>query len=344
MDIKKVIEGSNNIGILTKRNANNDAVGASLALFFMLQSIGKKACFPSKKIPKELLDFLKSRGGKKFQVSFDDEISEVYYEKKGKGIILYLEPKDKNAQDDKFSCKIISEENFFSPEYDILFVLGIEDFKEVEDLLENNKQLSNCTIINIDKNLNNQNYGEINIIDENQSLSQTIACLLKDFGEYNNRDALNFLLYGLAFSGKKTNNRKKVSTVKWILKNGGDLSLFSGSIENNKLLEIVLKNLTFEGDVYISSISKKDFLESNTSSKNLSFSVERLKNFLNISSFFFLWEEKNIIKALIYSDRKYIVQRISMYFKGFFKERGGIFSIEENSIERAKYKLLSYLK
>ncbi|MFA5755182.1 MAG: hypothetical protein WC909_02360 [Candidatus Paceibacterota bacterium] len=344
MDIRKILEGSNNIGILTKKNANNDAIGASLALFFTLQSIGKKACFPSKRIPGELLDFLKKKGGKKFQVTFDDEISEVYYEKKGKGIVLYLEPKDRNAKDEKFSCKIISGENFVSSDYDILFTLGVEDFKEVENLLGEDEQLSNCTIINIDKSLNNQNYGEVNIIKESQSLSQTVACLLKELGEYNNRDALNFLLYGLAFSGKKTDNIKKVSTVKWILKNGGDLSLFSGSFEDNKLLEIVLKNITLEEDVYFSFVSRGDFLESNTNSKNLGFTVEKLKNFLNIPSFFVLWEDKNIIKGLLYSDKKYLIEKTHIFFKGSFKEKGGIFLTGETTINKAKNKLLSYLK
>ena len=46
MDIKEAINGIENIGILTKKNANIDAIGASLALFFALRSMGKHVFLP----------------------------------------------------------------------------------------------------------------------------------------------------------------------------------------------------------------------------------------------------------------------------------------------------------
>ena len=136
MDIKETLNGIENIGILTKKNANNDAIGASLALFFALRGAGKKPCFPSKNLPNEIIEFTKKKSGKQFQVTFNEEISEVYYEKKGQGLVLYLTPKDKTINDESFSCKVVSGESFFSSEYDVLFTVGIDDFKEVEDLCD----------------------------------------------------------------------------------------------------------------------------------------------------------------------------------------------------------------
>lgn len=346
MDIKETLSGVKNIGILTKKSANNDAIGASLALFFALRGAGKKICLPSKNVPKEILSFIKKRNGKQFQVTFDEEVSEVYYEKKGKGIVLYLTPKDKDVNNEKFSCKIISGDDFFSSDYDILFTIGVDDFKEVEELCDPD-QLFSCTIINIDNNLNNQNYGEINIIKEEQSLSQTIACLLKDIDEYTNKEADSFLLYGLAFSNKKTDNNKKFNTIKWLLRNGGDFSLFSGDNQKNKLLEIILKNLVLEKDIYISTVSESDFANSDTTSKDLGFITEKLKNFLNIPSFFILWESRTSplsVKGLFYTHKKYIVNKMNDGFKGIYKEKGGIFLTEEDQINIAKEKILSYLK
>ncbi|MFA5228151.1 MAG: hypothetical protein WC446_00035 [Candidatus Paceibacterota bacterium] len=345
MDIKEILKKSDRIGILTKKNANNDAIGASLALFFALREAGKKACFPSKNIPEEIFSFAKNEENKKFQISFNEDVSEVYYEKKEKGIVIYLTPKDKNIDDERFSCKIISKNNFFSSEYDILVTIGIDDFKEVENLCGPD-ELFNCTIINIDNKTDNQNYGEINIIKVDQSLSQTIACLLKDIEEYKNQEANNFLLYGLAFSNKKTDNDKKINTIKWLLKNGGNLSLFSKEQEKNKLLEIVLKNLDCKKNIYISTVSESEFDDSKTTSKSLGLVVEKLKNFLNISSFFILWETKSsisTIKGLFYTNKKYIVNKINNNFEGSYKEKGGIFLTEEYKINIAKEKIISYL-
>jgi len=345
MDIKETLSGVENIGILTKKNANNDAIGASLALFFALRGANKKTCFPSNNLPEEIIEFAKKKNKKQFQVTFNEEVSEVYYEKKDKGLVLYLTPKDKTVNDDSFSCRVVSGENFFSSEYDLLFTIGIDDFKEVEDLC-NPDQLFNCTIINIDNNLNNQNYGEINIIKENQSISQTVACLLKEIDEYTNKEADSFLLYGLSFSNKKTDNEKKISTIKWLLKNGGDLSLFSGDPQKNKLLEVILKNLGYANSTYISTVSEGDFEKSKTTSKDLGFVTEKLKNFLNIPSFFILWESRTSplsVKGLFYTNKKYIVNKMNNGFKGIYKEKGGIFLTEEIKINVAKEKILSYL-
>jgi len=345
MDIKETLNGIENIGILTKKNANNDAIGASLALFFALRGAGKKPCFPSKNLPNEIIEFTKKKSGKQFQVTFNEEISEVYYEKKGQGLVLYLTPKDKTINDESFSCKVVSGESFFSSEYDVLFTVGIDDFKEVEDLCDAD-QLFNCTIINIDNNLSNQNYGEINIIKDDQSLSQIIACLLKEINEYTNKEADSFLLYGLSFSNKKNDNEKKISTIKWLLKNGGDLSLLSGDAQKNKLLEIILNNLIYKNETYISTVLESDFETSKTTSKDLGFITEKLKNFLNIPSFFILWESRTSplsVKGLFYTNKKYIVNKMNDGFKGIYKEKGGIFLADEEKINIAKEKILSYL-
>ncbi len=346
INIKNILENANNIGILTKDNANDDAIGAALALFFALKSNNKNVFFPTCDISPKIESFIKTKNQKKFQISFEGEVSEVYYEKKDKGITLYLTPKDKNVGDEKFSYKIISEDKYLENQnnYDILFTLGIENFQDIEILCkESADQLYASTIINIDNNLNNQNYGEINIIKENQGISQSIACILKELEQYRNKQANSFLLYGLSFSNKKADNNKKIKTIKWLLKNGGDLNVFSKEGGISKLLEIVLKNLICKNDIYISTISSNDFKKSKTTSKDLGTITDKLKNFLNLSSFFILWESDPKIKGLIYSDKKHLIEKMTSCFDGTYKEKGGIFLIDENNLDKAKEKLLLFL-
>lgn len=353
--LKNSIENARNIGILTKINANDDAIGATLALFFALKSTNKKVFFPVEKIPGKIVDLLKNKEQKKFHISFKEDVSEIYYEKKDNGIDLYLTPKNGEADDESFSYKIITGTEYLlsgaSSDYDVLLTVGIEEFQEVETLCANNlDQLYACTVINIDNDLNNQNYGEINLVEDEQSLSQKISCLLKALGqEYMNKDVANFLLYGLTSSQKNIKNKKNIPTIKWLFKHGGDLNLIDSGSPQTKLLEIALKNINYieEENIYTSSLSENNLLENGATSKDLAFVVEKIKNFFKIPSFLLLWESRTSplsVKGIFYSDRKVLVEKIINSFKGVSKGNGTLFLTEQISINLAKDKVLSCLK
>ncbi|NCB09815.1 MAG: hypothetical protein EOM73_16855, partial [Bacteroidia bacterium] len=261
---KNSIENANNIGILTKINASDDAIGATLALFFALKNNGKKVFFPCS-VPEKITGLLDNKGKKRLRITFKDDVSEVYYEKRGDGIDIYLTPKNGKADESRFSYKIISgtgsplEE---SPTYDLLLTVGIEEFGEVESLCADNlDQLYSCTVINTDTDLNNQNYGEINLIDDAQAISQKVSCLIKEFGtEYMNKNVADFLLYGLTASNKNVKNRKNIPTIRWLFRHGGSLNVIESSDSPQmKLLELALKNINYIEDknVYVSSLSEK---------------------------------------------------------------------------------------
>lgn len=353
--LKNSIENASNIGILTKINANDDAIGATLALFFALKNINKRAFFPVAEIPRNISELLKNKEQKKFRITFKEDISEVYYEKKDNGIDLYLTPKNGEANGENFSYKIISGAEYLTsdspPAYDILITVGIEEFGEVEKICENSlDQLYACTVVNIDNDLNNQNYGEINFVEDEQSLSQKISCLLKGLGhEYLNKDVANFLLYGLTSSQKNVKNKKNIPTIKWLFKHGGDLKLHDSNSPQMRILELVLKNLSFEEDknIYVSTLSEKNMLDSGATSKDLAFVVEKIKNFFKIPSFLLLWESRTSplsVKGIFYSDQKLLVKKIASNFKGASKGSGALFLTEEPSISTAKDKIFSCLK
>lgn len=355
LSLKNSIENAKNIGILTKTNASDDAIGATLALFFALKNTNKKIFFPIEKIPEKIANLTKSKEHKKFHISFKEDVSEVYYEKKDNGIDLYLTPKNGEAGSENFSYKIISGMDHLlsdaSPNYDILITIGIEEFHEVENMLNNSlDQLYACTVINIDTDLNNQNYGELNFVDDGQSLSQKVSCILKDMGsEYLNKDVASFLLYGLTSSSKNTKNKKNLSTIKWLLEHGGNINLLESSAPQNKILELVLESINFVEDenIYVSTLSEKNMIDSNANSKDLAFAVEKIKNFFKIPSFLLLWESRTSplsVKGIFYSDNKSSVEKITNNFRGVSKGNGALFLTEETSISTAKNKIFSCLK
>ena len=353
LKIKNSIENGKNIGILTKINASDDATGATLALFFALRKINKKVFFPLEEIPDKVYEIIKGKEQKKFHISFKEDVSEVYYEKNNKGIDLYLTPKNGDIDNESYSCKIISgSESLISDfPYDVLITIGIQEFQEVEGMCENNlDQLYGCTVINIDNDLNNQNYGEVNLVEDGQSLSQAISCLIKSLGqEYLNSESANFLLYGLTTSPKNVYNKKNIPTIKWLFKKGGNLGLISRNDPKIKILEFALNSLTFSEaeNIYISALSEKNILDSNATSKDFPFVIEKIKNFFKIPSFLLLWESRTSplsVKGIFYSENKSDVLKITNTFKGVSKNNGAMFLTEESSINLAKDKILSCLK
>ena len=353
LKIKNSIESGKNIGILTKINASDDAIGATLALFFALKKMDKKIFFPLNEVPDKVYDLLKEKEQKKFHISFKEDVSEVYYEKNSKGIDLYLTPKAGDIDNESYSCKIISgtESLLSDSPYDILITIGIQEFQEVEQLCADNLDLLyGCTVINIDNDLSNQNYGEINLVEDGQSLSQEISCLIKALGqEYMNSESASLLLYGLTISPKNVYNKKNIPTVKWLFKKGGNLNLISKSEPKVRILELVLSSLTFSEDenVYISTLSEKSLLDNNATSKDFPFAIERIKNFFKIPTFLLLWESRTSplsVKGIFYSDNKSEVVKIVNSFRGVSKNNGAMFLTEESSINLAKDKILSCLK
>jgi nanoRNase/pAp phosphatase (c-di-AMP/oligoRNAs hydrolase) len=351
--LKNSIDSARNIGILTKINANDDATGTTLALFFALKNINKNVFFAGEQMPEKITELLQGKEQKKFHISFKEDVSEVYYEKKDNGIDLYLTPKNSNVNEENFSCKMVSRIETLSngSNYDLLITIGIQEFQEVESLCINNlDQLYGCDVINIDTNLGNQNYGEINLIEDGQSLSQYLSCTLNSLGkEYINKEVASFLLYGLISSNKNTSNKKNMPTIKWLFKHGGDLNLLSKNIPQIKLLELTLKNMSFIEDtnIYVSSLSEENMINNKATSKDLVFVVEKIKMFFRIPSFMLLWESRTSplsVKGVIYSDRKIIVQKIIGNFKGISKGSGAMFATELPSIIIAKEKILSCIK
>lgn len=359
LQAKNSIINAKNIGILIKNDANEDAVAAALALFFTLKSVNKKVYFPGKNLPESILNTLKINPQNKIHLSLDEDISEVYYEKKDDGIDIFVTPKNGRIDDGKFSCKIISDsideeaENIHN--FDLLFSIGIENFETVEQICEEDlDQLYACTIINIDNNLSNQNYGEINIIEDKGSLCQNISCLIHAIGkEFINRDALSFLLCGLTSTPKNIYNPKNMPTVRWLVKNGSDFSAFVRFRKKDlspqmKMLEEALKTLDLHEDnnVYVSTIEERAMIRSGAGSKDLAFVVEKMKNFFRLPSFLLLWESRSspkTVKGVFYSDDKSAVKKISDGFRGVSKGLGVLFLTEEASAGSAAQKVLSHI-
>ncbi len=355
--IKNSIESAKNIVIVTNNKADKDSMAATLAMFFALKD-SHNVFLPKEKNPDKLIELLNGDGEKKkIVISLKNDISEISYQKNNNGIDLHLIPKNiEDLSPENFSCKLISEEgseSFSSPSiFDLIIAFNIKSFNELEDhFKENIDSIYNCTVMNIDNDDQNENYGEINIIENSSSISEQIAILLKNsYGEVNNKTA-GFLLWGITstFSNKKTPKTLKV--IKWLIQQGGDLYFNYTKPELKRklsLLEKTIENLKFieNSNFYISSLSEEDLKNNNCTSTDISFVIEKIKNYFSIPSFMLLWEGRSSpisIKGVFYSEKDYIIDKIKNTYNGSYKGKGGIFLTKNQDLPSTEKELISLL-
>ncbi|MDD3292641.1 MAG: hypothetical protein PHI45_02035 [Candidatus Pacebacteria bacterium] len=355
--IKNSIENAKNIVIVANNNADKDIMAATLAMFFALKN-KYNVFLPEEKNPEKLIEFLNEDvGKKKIVISLKNDISEISYQKSDNGIDLHLIPKNiEDLSPENFSCKLISEEkpeSFSSlPIFDLIIAFNIKSFNELENYFqENTDSVYNCTVMNIDNNDQNENYGEINIIEKDSSVSEQIAILIKNiYGKINDK-AAGFLLWGII---SNLNNKKTFQTlkiIKWLIGQGGNLYFNHTKPETKRKLSLLgktIENLKFieTDNFYLSSLSEKDLKTNDSTSADISFVIEKIKNYFSIPSFMLLWEGRSSpvsIKGVFYSKKEDLINKIKNTYSGSYKGEGGIFLTKNQDLFSAEKEITSLL-
>jgi nanoRNase/pAp phosphatase (c-di-AMP/oligoRNAs hydrolase) len=354
---KNIIDGAKNIVIVVDENADQDAFGAALGLFFALKD--KKNIFvPRDKNPKEVVGFLNEGSErKKFVISFKNEVSEIFYEKKNEGVDLYLTPKNiEDASPENFFCKIVSDsgKNYLSSPsfFDLVIAFNVDSFKKLEESFEDNiDSIYQCAVINIGNRPKNENYGEANLIEEGVSLSEKTALLLETVQGDVSEKAAGFLLWGITSSLDSLKTDQTLAIIKKLVQKGGNFYFShteSGVKRKLALLEKTVKNLNFleKENLYISLLSEDDLRSVGSTSSDLGFVVEKMKNLFFLPSFVLLWEGKSsplTVKGVFYSDREEVVQKIKNAYRGDYKNQGGIFLTRKEDLTSAKKEIITLL-
>jgi nanoRNase/pAp phosphatase (c-di-AMP/oligoRNAs hydrolase) len=356
--IKSAVEAAKNIALFVGAEPNADAIGAALAVFFALKNIGKRPFFVNAEPLKEINALIQKFNKEKLVLTFQGDASEISYEKTGNQTLIYLTPKAGAVPAESFSCKTAASQEDLAEAnetaFDLLITLGIDEYSKIEDAFASNLDaLYQCDIINIDNNLGNQNYGDINVVSDNPCLSQTIACLFFELGSsYMNKKSGDALIYGLINSPKNSRSSKNFKTFRWLLKNNAGFDLLSNKGNPNshskiKLLEKVLNNIDAavrkNFGVVFSALSAEELLKIKANPKDFIFVVEKVKNFFSIPSFVLLWEDSNKFNCLFYTNSTSILKNLKSTFPGEYKETGGLFIASAPALKDAKTKIIEQL-
>jgi len=207
---KKLIKESQNIYIFPSQDFRADSFPASVTLFYALKKLNKRVNLILTEIPKEfhfLAENLQINPlPQDFVISIKEKeakVSQVFYEKMENELKIYLRTKrgtlnEKNVYfenqnlnpvrdfENKIKAQLVGNisngvnQNGLFPQSDLLITLGIENLQR----LGNNFQENLPLILNIDNQIENENFGKI-ILKENPSvsLSDIILKLLRTIGE-----------------------------------------------------------------------------------------------------------------------------------------------------------------
>ncbi|MDA3802838.1 MAG: hypothetical protein PF488_03000 [Patescibacteria group bacterium] len=215
--IFKQIEKSKNILIIFKEDEDGDLTSSSLAFFSYLKSLNKNVDIINTRDKKvnenKSLKFLpnynliknKIENIRRFIVSLDikkAKISQIKYSLDQETLNFIISPSSGWFEDSDVTTKVGEFK------YDLIISLGVKDLESLRKTYDENIEFFyKTTIINIDNNAANEEYGQINQIELNcPTISEIIYYLIKNYNEeLITEDIATCLLAGII---KKTKNFK----------------------------------------------------------------------------------------------------------------------------------------
>ena len=366
--IKNIIQKSQVIYIIPKKQVQEDVLGAGLALYYTLKKMNKNVNLCLEEIPEKFQFLFPTFSSsppvlfrpQDFVISIDKqntEISQIRYEKTNENLNLYLTPSNGFIEEENI---IFSAEN---PKPDLLITLGITNLEDLEKIFkENPLALNESTILNIDNQIANENFGEINFIkNSNVSLAETVTTILKSLDVDNlfDKNTASWLLNGVIWASQNFQNQMTSSdtlkTASYLTEKGAEHQKIIHHFHKSKptsylkLLGQILKKINFnsEKEFAWACLTVQDFKESNSSPLDLSLVIKELKSgIFKLPTLLILWEESIspvLVKGIFYSDNIETTKKILTKFEGISRGQGLLFLIRDSTLASAEKKVLQII-
>jgi len=231
---KQFLEKSKEVLILIPENPSGDAVGSAWALYFFLKKRGAESAIAfsdnlSPKysfLPRPEKILTEISGARPFILSFDttrNKIIDLKAEQSENKYNIYIVPEKGSIDPRDFSFILAKFQ------YDLIVVLDCPDLEKLGKLYEANPDLFfEVPVVNIDWRSNNENFGQINLVDVTASSASEI---LSDFFNYIDpasvsKDLAECLLTGIISATdsfqKKNTTPKALSRAAELMEKGAD--------------------------------------------------------------------------------------------------------------------------
>lgn len=296
--IFRQLEKSKNVLIVFPADRDNDAIASALALFLFLKKIGVETeiagfknddrseslfFLPSYQEIKKQLDNLR-----RFIVSLDisqAKVNQIKYSVDADQLNFIISPKTGWFKPEDVSTRTGEFK------YDLIFTVGVSDLEALGQLYDDNVEFFyKTTIINIDHQAANEEFGQINFVDLNAiTTAEIIFYLLKNYKpEMISEDIATCLLAGII---QRTKNFKTANLTPRVLLTTSELITLgarreeiithlyrSRDMSSLKLWGKILNNLQTEknNELLWSKLDSRDFKETGATIDSLNDIIDEL--------------------------------------------------------------------
>lgn len=356
---KSIIDKFTNILIYPSPDLQGDSLGSALALFYTLKKIGKNVNINIKDTP-EKFRFLTNPlpAGGDFVISINTEgkdISKMRYEKNHKDLKIYLAMNKGEIRRDDINFSLLANAEDSGQNTGLLISVGIPSLEAIPQLFWKS------AILNIDNQPQNENFGEVNLVETTSSLSEITSNLIRLMcgEEIFDEKTATCLLTGIICSSQNFRSPrtrpKTFETSAFLIEKGANHQEIvqhlykQKSLSQIKLLGKVLEKLDFNDskEIYSSLLQENDFKECQANSKDLAFVLEELKfHFRRLPNLLILWESHAspaITKGVFYSPNSGLPEKILENFEGVSRGNSVLFLSKETNLTAVQEKILNIL-
>ncbi|MBI2626468.1 MAG: hypothetical protein HYW69_02665 [Candidatus Nealsonbacteria bacterium] len=357
---KSIIDKSQNILIYPSPDLQGDSLGSALALFYTLKKLGKNVNVDIKDIPEKFcfLTNLQSASSGDFVISINTDgkdIGKMRYEKNHKDLKIYLAMNKGEIKRDDINFSLFANADNLAQNPDLLISVGMQSLSDLP------QSFWKSAVLNIDNQPQNENFGEVNLIETTSALAEITSNLIKSMGgeELFDEKTATCLLTGVIWSSQNFRSPKTrpqtFETSAFLIERGANHQEIvqhlykQKSLAQIKLLGKVLEKLNLhEGkEIYSALLRENDFKECQAGSKDLAFVLEELKfHFRHLPNLLILWESHAsppITKGIFYSPNLNFSEKILENFEGVSKGAGVLFIAKETDLNIVQEKVLNIL-
>ncbi len=294
---KNFLEKSKEILILIPENPSGDAIGSAWALYFFLEKKGVRPTIAFSNHLFQKYDFLPKperilneiSGARDFVLSFNTTYNKITGIKTEEGdgkYNIYLTP-EKGAIDPRDFSFILAKFK-----YDLIVVIDSPDLEKLGRLYDKNPDLFfEVPIVNIDHRSDNDNFGQINLVDITASSCSEILSATLDSIDYGAVDKIvaDCLLTGLISATdsfqKKNTTPKALLAAATLMDKGADQQSIVRWLYKTQPLHILklwgraMANLNWDeqSKTVWTELSVEDFVQSRSTPEDLTVILEKLR-------------------------------------------------------------------
>lgn len=334
---QKFITGAKDVLVFIPENPSLDAIGSSFALALFLENKNISATIVSGKgLIEHKFDFLprpknitdKISGAREFVLSFDtsrNKIMGLRQETVGTAFNVYLTP-EKGSIDPRDFSFILAKFK-----YDLIVVLDSPDLESLGQIYLNNSDLFfEVPVINIDHRGNNENFGQINLIDITaSSCAEILSPVLRDIDSSSfDKNIATSLMTGIIGATKnfqkKNTTPRALSAAAELMDLGADQQSIIRFLYKTqplsilKLLGRVMSKINWEekSKLIWADLSLEDFVQSRTTPESLPIILEKLQeNYSDGQVFIILYNDLPTSSlAILKTANPELLQKIALLF------------------------------